>query len=176
MTPTQMELHNAHKARLQRIAAAAARLNPRTDSEFSAALNAVEEPVAVASEEQNVEWDEEQIERYKRNWFSVISVCKVAKSGAPTIRSIQRATCDVYGADLKDLLSERRTWDIVLPRHVSMYLARELTELSSIRIARATGNRDHTTALNAYQKIEKLLRSNAQLAANIAEIKRRLAR
>ena len=44
MTPTQIELHNAHKARLQRIAAAAARVNPKTDSEFSAALNAVEEP------------------------------------------------------------------------------------------------------------------------------------
>jgi hypothetical protein len=38
MTPTQIELHNAHLARKQRIADAAARLNPKTDCEFSIAI------------------------------------------------------------------------------------------------------------------------------------------
>ena len=173
MTPTQIELHNAHKARLQRIAAGAARLNPKTDSEFSAALNAVEEPEKV--EEQNAGWADRQVERYRNNWFSIVSVRKAAKSGAPTIRSIQRTTCDVYGVYIEDLLSGRRTLDIVLPRHVSMYLAVTMTGLSYPQIARATGLRDHSTAIHAYRKIEKLLRSDAQLAAQVAEIKARLS-
>jgi chromosomal replication initiation ATPase DnaA len=170
MTPTQIELHNAHKARLQRIAAAAARLNPRTEREFSAVLNSVENVA-----EPKPEWEEQQIERHKKNWFSIVSACKVAKDGSPTIRSIQLATCEFYGVKLNDLLSVRRTAIVMRPRQVSMYLAKELTGLSTIRIGRATGNRDHTTVIHAHRKVEKMLGSDAQFASQVAEIKARLA-
>lgn len=174
MTPTQIELHNARKARLQRIAAAAARLNPKTDSEFSAALNAVEETAEVKVESHKDKWAEYQIEKHKPLWFSITRHIKVSRLKGPNIRAIQRATCDVYGVDLHDLLSERRSDEIVLPRHVSMYLAKKLTGLSSTRIARATGNRDHTTALHAFRKIENLIKTDDELASHVAMIRERL--
>lgn len=173
MTPTQIELHNKHKARLQRIAQAAARLNPKTDSEFSAALNAVEEPTEAKAATPKDKWAEYQIEKHKPLWFSITRHIKVSRLNGPNIRAIQRATCDVYGVDLHDLLSERRSDEIVLPRHVSMYLAKKLTGLSSTRIARATGNRDHTTALHAFRKIENLIKTDDELAAHVAMIRER---
>jgi chromosomal replication initiator protein len=54
-----------------------------------------------------------------------------------------------------------------------MYLAKELTTLSSSRIARATGDRDHTTALHAFRKIEELIQTDADLASEVATIRRR---
>lgn len=164
--------HNEHKARLQRIAAAAARANPKTDSEFSAALNAVEEPVK--AEAPKDKWAEFQIEKHKPLWFSITRHVKVSRLKGPNIRAIQRATCDVYGVDLHDLLSARRSDEIVLPRQVSMYLAKKLTGLSSTRIARATGDRDHTTALHAFRKIENLIKTDDELAAHVAMIRERL--
>jgi chromosomal replication initiation ATPase DnaA len=169
MTPTQIELHNAHKARLQRIAAAAARLNPKTDSEFSAALNAVENPVEV--EENKDKWVEYQIEKNKPLWFSIVSHIKVTRLGGPHIRDIQKATCEVFGISLRDLLSARRSNIFVLPRHVSMYLAKELTTLSFPRIARATGDRDHTVALYAVRKITDLLKVDDDLRSKVETVR-----
>lgn len=120
-------------------------------------------------------WVERQTQKHKQPFFSIVSAVKVTPTGQPTIRTIQRATCDVYGIKLNDLLSARRTADIVRPRQVSMYLAKELTSLSLPRIGRATGDRDHTTALHAHRKIAHLLKSDEKLADRVAEIKRRLA-
>lgn len=169
MTPTQIELHNARKARLQRIAQAAARVNPKTDSEFSAALNAVEEPVTEPVED----WAEKQIEENKKLWFSVVECIKRSPTGRPTIRAIQLATCEVYGVKLNDLLSARRTANVMMPRHVSVYLAKELTGLSYPQIANATGGRDHSTAINSFRTIEKLIKTDADLASEVAAIRSR---
>lgn len=116
-------------------------------------------------------WVERQAQKHKQPFFSIVSAVKVTPTGQPTIRTIQRATCDVYGVKLNDLLSARRTADIVIPRHVSMYLAKELTSLSYPRIARATGDRDHTVAIYAHGKIDRLLKSDDVLAARVSLIK-----
>lgn len=112
-------------------------------------------------------WVERQTQKYKQPFFSIVSAVKVTPTGQPTIRTIQRATCDVYGIKMRDLLSARRTANLVLPRHVSMYLARELTSLSYPRIARATGDRDHTVAIYAHNKIKMQIASDKKLAANV---------
>lgn len=114
---------------------------------------------------------ERQTQKHKRPFFSIVSAVKVTPTGQPTIRTIQRATCDVYGVKMHDLLSARRTANIVRPRQVSMYLAKELTSLSLPRIGRATGDRDHTTVLHAHRKIERLLKSDDVLAARVSLIK-----
>ena len=141
MTPTQIELHNAHKARLQRIAQAAARVNPKTDSEFSAALNAVDEPAVepkpepAKPEQSHDQWAREQIKRNTKAWSEVVSGLTETSEGQPTIKAIQLAACDVFGVKLNDLLSSRRTADVTMPRHVSMYLAKEMTGLSYPQIS-----------------------------------------
>lgn len=156
----------AHKARLQRIAEAAERRKLEATERNDAALF-VKFHHALAGRD---EWAEQQIERHKHHWFSVVSACKVAKSGSPTIRSIQRATCQVYDVELNDVLSARRTGNLIIPRQVSMYLAKEMTGLSYPQISGATGGRDHSTAMHAHSKIEKLIKTNKRLASQVAQI------
>lgn len=166
------ELHNAHKERMNRIAQAAELHKWNAAAETDAALF-VKFHQALANRD---EWAEKQIERHNHHWFSVVSACKVAKSGSPTVRSIQRVTCEVYGVKLNDLLSARRTGNLVLPRHVSMYLAKEMTGLSYPRIARATGDRDHTVAIFAFRKIDRLLKEDEKLREKIELIKAHIVR
>jgi len=55
-----------------------------------------------------------------------------------------------------------------------MYLCRELTELSLPKIGEEFGGRDHTTVMHAYDKIEKELKTDTTLSANMKEIVARL--
>lgn len=177
------ELRNAHKERLRKLAKAAARINPKTDKELYEVLKAVEEPKPVDAEpvvepepskpEQSLDqWAREQIIRNARLWAEVIYGLTTTLEGQPTINAIQLATCDVYGVKRKDLLSASRTPNIVLPRHVSMYLAKEMTCLLNLQIARATGRMDHTTVIHAFRKIERLLADGDEtLRVNIERIK-----
>ncbi|MSO44319.1 MAG: chromosomal replication initiator protein DnaA [Thermoleophilia bacterium] len=78
-------------------------------------------------------------------------------SGEVRIDLIQEAVARHYGITLGDLVGDRRTKRVVLPRQVAMYLAREMTDASLPAIGRAFGGRDHTTVIYAVQKIAKQL-------------------
>lgn len=69
------------------------------------------------------------------------------------IEDIQRAVARHYNVSRADMLSSRRTMDIVKPRQVAMYLARALTDRSFPEIGWYFGGRDHTTVLHAVNKI-----------------------
>src|SRR5262249_3928224 len=73
-----------------------------------------------------------------------------------------------------DLLSSRRTANVVRPRQVAMYLAKTLTLRSLPEIGRRFGGRDHTTELHAVRKIENLVGTNSALAEEIELQKRQL--
>jgi hypothetical protein len=90
--------------------------------------------------------------------------------GALSIRMIQRAVCLKYGISLGDMLSERRTWNIVRPRQIAMYLAKELTGKSLPELGRRFGDRDHTTILHGIRKIQALRESDEQVNAIVVEL------
>jgi chromosomal replication initiator protein len=72
------------------------------------------------------------------------------------IEDIQRVVARQYNVSRADLLSSRRTANVVRPRQVAMYLAKVLTLRSLPEIGRRFGGRDHTTVLHAVRKIEAL--------------------
>jgi chromosomal replication initiator protein len=73
-----------------------------------------------------------------------------------------------------DLLSSRRTANVVRPRQVAMYLGKTLTLRSLPEIGRRFGGRDHTTVLHAVRKIENLVSTDTALAEEIELLKRQL--
>jgi chromosomal replication initiator protein len=79
-----------------------------------------------------------------------------------------------YNVSRADLLSSRRTANVVRPRQVAMYLAKTLTLRSLPEIGRRFGGRDHTTVLHAVRKIEGLVGNDAMLADEIEVLKRQL--
>ena len=90
------------------------------------------------------------------------------------IEEIQRMVARQYNVSRADLLSSRRTANVVRPRQVAMYLAKTLTLRSLPEIGRRFGGRDHTTVLHAVRKIENLVHSDNALAEEIELLKRQL--
>jgi chromosomal replication initiator protein len=90
------------------------------------------------------------------------------------IEDIQRVVAKQYNVSRSDLLSSRRTANVVRPRQVAMYLAKTLTLRSLPEIGRRFGGRDHTTVLHAVRKIENLVNTDSALAQEIELLKRQL--
>jgi chromosomal replication initiator protein len=90
------------------------------------------------------------------------------------IEDIQRVVARQYNVSRSDLLSSRRTANVVRPRQVAMYLAKVLTLRSLPEIGRRFGGRDHTTVLHAVRKIENLAGTDSALAEEIEALKRQL--
>jgi chromosomal replication initiator protein len=90
------------------------------------------------------------------------------------IEDIQRIVARQYNVSRADLLSSRRTANVVRPRQVAMYLAKVLTLRSLPEIGRRFGGRDHTTVLHAVRKIEALSGNDTALSEEIESLKRQL--
>jgi chromosomal replication initiator protein len=90
------------------------------------------------------------------------------------IEDIQRVVARQYNVSRADLLSSRRTANVVRPRQVAMYLAKTLTLRSLPEIGRRFGGRDHTTVLHAVRKIENLVGNDTAFAEEIEALKRQL--
>lgn len=74
-----------------------------------------------------------------------------------TFEQIAKTVCQHYKQPRLHVFSQRRSADLVRPRQVIMYLAREHTALSLPAIGRLIGDRDHTTALHGATKIKTLI-------------------
>jgi chromosomal replication initiation ATPase DnaA len=88
----------------------------------------------------------------------------------PPIASVITAVSRQYGIVVPDILSQRRTAEVVLPRQVAMYCAVKLTLHSLPAIGRAIGGRDHTTVLHGQRKIARLRKVDPVLDENICAI------
>ena len=66
---------------------------------------------------------------------------------------IIEAACKLFDFPIEDLCGPARKRPLVDARQITMYIRRELTELSYPSIGEQFGGRDHTTVLHAVQKI-----------------------
>ena len=90
------------------------------------------------------------------------------------IEDIQRLITREYNITRGDLLSARRSANVVRPRQIAMYLAKTLTSRSLTDIGRRFGDRDHTTVIHAVQKINTQVGTNKALAHEIDALKQLL--
>jgi chromosomal replication initiator protein len=90
------------------------------------------------------------------------------------IEDIQKLVANHYNVSRADILSSRRTANVVRPRQIAMYLAKMLTLRSLPEIGRRFGGRDHTTVLHAVRKIEELAGRDGMLLDEIDLLKRML--
>jgi chromosomal replication initiator protein len=99
---------------------------------------------------------------------------EVAALERPTVERIQAATCDALGVSPAELVGSRRTRDVLRARKVAIYLTRELTDLSLPEIGRSFGGRDHSTVLNAIQRVGGQLESDPNLSRDVERVRVRL--
>ncbi len=90
------------------------------------------------------------------------------------IEDILRTVSRHYKVPRNELLSARRSRDVVRPRQIAMYLAKALTQRSLPEIGRRFGGRDHTTVLHSVRKVEQMIKDDLELGQEIELLKRML--
>lgn len=90
-----------------------------------------------------------------------------------SIEKIQNVVAEHFHIRLSDILGSSRLRTFVRPRHIAMALAHELTDLPLQTIA-GHFNRDHSTVMNAIERIADLRQSNLQVEEDYDVITRKL--
>ena len=88
----------------------------------------------------------------------------------PTADVIIQEVCNFYNLEPSLLRGQGRSKDISLARQIAMYQIRRMTNLSLKEIGAEFGGRDHSTVLNALNRIEDLVKTDPEKAEIIKDI------
>jgi chromosomal replication initiator protein len=80
-----------------------------------------------------------------------------------TIEAIQRSVAEQFGMKVADLKQKNNSRNVVVPRQIAMYLAKQMTEASLPEIGRQFGNKHHTTVMHSIAKIDEQRRADKDL-------------
>jgi chromosomal replication initiator protein len=110
------------------------------------------------------------LESTKNILSSLISSLQ-SKSISPKI--IIDAVSRYYDINIKEIIGKSRKKELVWPRQIIMYLMREEINSSYPTIGHELGDRDHTTAMHAYNKINKEVKDsgNEKIKQELESIK-----
>ena len=96
-------------------------------------------------------------------------------SGGPqkklTIPDIQKQVEAYYKVSHADIISGKRSRNIVYARQIAIYLSRQLLDLPLSYIGKSFGNRDHTTVIYSISIIEEKMKGNREIREEIESIK-----
>jgi chromosomal replication initiator protein len=95
---------------------------------------------------------------------------------AITIEQVQAAVCEWFGLSQADLRGDKRPQSIAYPRHIAMYLCRELTDQSLPKIGAKFGGRDHSTVMHGVRRIGDLIREDRDVFNVVQELTARIKR
>ncbi|HVI36710.1 MAG TPA: helix-turn-helix domain-containing protein, partial [Gaiellales bacterium] len=87
---------------------------------------------------------------------------------------IQSAVSEIFHISITELRGDRRQQSIAYPRHIAMYLCRELTDASLPKIGAKFGGRDHSTVLHGVNKITRLLKEDREAFNVVQELTTRI--
>ena len=88
-----------------------------------------------------------------------------------TIDKIFAAVYNKFGIKREEIVGQKRNKDIANARHISVYLVRNITEMSLNNIGKIF-NRNHATIMSSIEIVEKRLATDAQLSFILNEIEK----
>lgn len=144
--PYLAALHTAHKERLARFAAAASTITPKPP----------------------------KFRPYQPKPIHRRPVWHPIHFPVNPIAVTQKVICEHYGISVMLLLGERRTSDLVRPRHIAMFLAHKITARSLPYLGRRFGGKDHTTIMNAVHNIADAYEKDVAFAVIIDELEAKI--
>lgn len=80
----------------------------------------------------------------------------------------------MYNVTISDILGTTRSQNVVLPRHISMYILKTKYNLTYKKIGSILNGRDHTTIMNGFNKIQADMENNEELRLAIDSIMKKL--
>lgn len=87
-----------------------------------------------------------------------------------TVERIAQQVGSYFRVETRHLQSRRRYRNVLVPRQIGMYLARQLTDLSLEEIGSHFGGRDHSTVLHACRKITEALVHDVTISGAVQQL------
>ncbi|MBR3401783.1 MAG: chromosomal replication initiator protein DnaA [Parasporobacterium sp.] len=88
--------------------------------------------------------------------------------------NIIKIVAEHFGISVSDLSSKKKSSDVVYPRQLAMYLCRTLTEAALSLIGKKLGNRDHSTVLHGYEKIQSEIDIDERTKNDVEILKKKI--
>lgn len=92
-----------------------------------------------------------------------------------TITHIKEEVAARFNLKRQTLEGSSRKKEISQARHIAIYLSREMTDHSFPAIGREFGNRDHTTVMHSYVRVQSMLEEMPLLSSDISGIREALS-
>ncbi|MBI4036531.1 chromosomal replication initiator protein DnaA [Candidatus Daviesbacteria bacterium] len=89
-------------------------------------------------------------------------------------KKIMQAVCDYFNLNSRDLTGPKRNKELVLPRHIVMYILSEELNLTVEKIGQIVGGRDHTTVMHGRDRIKKLAITDREVQRTLIEVKQKI--
>ena len=87
---------------------------------------------------------------------------------------IIRIVAEYFMIPENDICSKKRSAYIVYPRQLCMYLCRTMTDAALSLIGKKLGNRDHTTVLHGFEKIQSEIDMNDTTKKDVENLKKKI--
>ena len=105
---------------------------------------------------------------------TVLKDLKFYETKPISIEDIQRFVAQHFGIN-EDLLRDKtRRHEIVIPRHIAMYLVKELTNYSLKTTGLHFGGRDHTTVLHAINTVNLLMQQDEHMRETVKALRQKV--
>lgn len=91
-----------------------------------------------------------------------------------SVEEIQKLVADHYKVRVPDLKSSTRAKPIVVPRQIAMYLIKKFLDKSLVDIGKAFGGKDHTTVMNALDRVKNLQSVDQDISKDIEDLEQRI--
>jgi chromosomal replication initiator protein len=91
-----------------------------------------------------------------------------------SIDLVQKVVSSFFNIKISDLKVKRKNKGYVIPRQISMYLSRKLTNASLLEIGDKFGGKDHSTVLHSIKKVEEKMTQEASFKEMIETLQGRI--
>jgi len=114
--------------------------------------------------------------KIKGKILSINEIKEILKKNAKPVKTVTftdivKAISSFYDINEKSLFEKTRKKEIVKPRQIAMYLLREDLNISYPYIGQKFGQRDHTTVIHAYKKVDEAIKKDVKFCEEIENIR-----
>lgn len=89
-------------------------------------------------------------------------------------KQVLSVICSYFDISLKDLTGQKRQKELVLPRHLAMYILTEELKLTVEKIGQILGGRDHTTVMHGRDKMKRMVSNDREVQRILIELKQKI--
>ena len=87
-----------------------------------------------------------------------------------TVDRIIEIVCKYFNVKREELVGKKKNKEIVIPRHICMYVITELLDVPLMAIGKAFGGKDHSSVIHARDKISESMKTNKSLKTDVDDL------